>query len=132
MATAPRKNAVGKFLECGCLVNHRILEHSDRYELLCKPCGHHNIPKVGKPGANWTFNGDFTNPSFTPSMNETRTLTNDDDSKTVYRCHFVLTNGVMNYCSDCTHNLAGQSIPLEPFSEASVLSAQLSINQLVP
>lgn len=27
-------------------------------------------------------------------------------------CHYVITNGALHYCGDCTHGLAGQVIPI--------------------
>jgi hypothetical protein len=27
-------------------------------------------------------------------------------------CHYILTDGILNFCSDCTHPLAGQAVPL--------------------
>jgi hypothetical protein len=36
------------------------------------------------------------------------------------RCHFIITNGQINYCGDCTHDLAGKSLPMKPFDEVKV------------
>lgn len=52
----------------------------------------------------WTFNGDVEKPSFSPSVIV------EKDGKTV--CHYVLINGVLVYCADCTHELASKTIPL--------------------
>lgn len=52
----------------------------------------------------WTFNGDVNVPTFTPSFLHT------DSSGSV--CHYILTAGVLNFCGDCTHSLAGKSVPL--------------------
>lgn len=27
-------------------------------------------------------------------------------------CHYILTDGILNFCPDCTHALAGKSVPL--------------------
>lgn len=56
----------------------------------------------------WTFDGDFEKPTFTPSF---RHSFGRDGNRT---CHYILTAGVLNFCSDCTHSLAGQSVPLPP------------------
>lgn len=53
----------------------------------------------------WTFNGHLEKPTFTPSLLNTR-------PGTPYRCHVVVTNGVLDYCGDCSHALAGKSIPM--------------------
>lgn len=63
-----------------------------------------------KPGTPvWTFNGDLTKPSFSPSL-----LVLCSDGKT--ECHLFLTDGVLSYCGDSAHALAGQSVPLGPFT----------------
>ena len=90
-----------------------VKEESYGYRIKCKPCGYHYIPKIGKPGASWSFNKNFEKPTFTPSVNESQTYEN----KVIKRCHYVLTDGIMHYCSDCMHELAGRSVALEPYTE---------------
>jgi len=51
----------------------------------------------------WTFDGNLESPTFTPSFkHEWRE----------HVCHYVLTSGVLNFCGDCTHALAGHAVPL--------------------
>jgi hypothetical protein len=60
----------------------------------------------------WVFNGSMEAPTFTPSL-----LVHgwkDDNGKSVGRCHLFLTSGVIQFCGDCDHALAGKSVPLEP------------------
>lgn len=38
------------------------------------------------------------------------------------RCHFIVTDGEIKYCDDCTHSLRGQSHPLEPWTDAQIKS----------
>lgn len=101
-----------------------VKETEDAYRIKCKPCNSsHYIPKVGRPGKTWTFvNKDFVRPTFVPSMNESHSYKHETTGEDVLirRCHYVLTDGVMNYCPDCTHNMAGQSLALEPFTEAEL------------
>lgn len=54
----------------------------------------------------WTFNGDFEKPTFSPSM-----LVNKDRQES--RCHSFVTDGKIQYLSDCFHDLAGQTIDLQ-------------------
>lgn len=53
----------------------------------------------------WTFNGNLESPTFSPSFKHTI-----NNGKAV--CHYILTAGQLNFCGDCTHDLAGQSVPL--------------------
>ena len=61
----------------------------------------------------WTFNGDFEKPTFRASM----LSQNPDYSRTRRICHSFLTDGVWNFLTDCTHDLAGQSVPMVPITE---------------
>lgn len=62
----------------------------------------------------WKFNGDYDNPTFTPSMHS-----NPPSGKhhTVLKptCHSFVTDGSIRFLSDCTHDLAGQTVPLDLF-----------------
>lgn len=59
----------------------------------------------GGPLTMWTFNGNYEKPSITPSF---RVRYGQDK-----QCHTIITDGYINYCTDCTHELAGQKIPME-------------------
>jgi Family of unknown function (DUF6527) len=58
------------------------------------------------PGPSWTFDGNFESPTFNPSV------------KIGYKrpdaacCHYYLHEGVLKYCGDSTHKLAGKNVPL--------------------
>lgn len=67
----------------------------------------------------WSFNGNVDRPSFTPSMKISwghfadpnyKTEQGEEDLSGV--CHYVLTDGQIAFCSDCTHSLAGQTVAL--------------------
>lgn len=53
----------------------------------------------------WTFNGNMEKPTFRASL-----LCNPDHPPT--RCHLFVTDGVIEYCGDCHHSLAGQKVPM--------------------
>lgn len=57
----------------------------------------------------WTFNGDLERPTFSPSFKQS--LGTGDV------CHYILTDGLLNFCSDSTHALAGQTVPLPELPE---------------
>lgn len=73
----------------------------------------------------WAFDGNLESPTFTPSFKQegvqrvfingkwTGAWKRDAEGKTIpFICHYILTGGVLNFCSDSTHSLAGQSLPL--------------------
>jgi hypothetical protein len=53
----------------------------------------------------WTFNGDMDKPTFTPSL-----LYRGGENNT--RCHMYLTQGMILFLSDCSHELAGKTVEL--------------------
>jgi len=73
----------------------------------------------------WQFNGNLERPTFTPSFRHSghKTIKVDGkwtgewvrgaDGKPVPEvCHYILTDGILNFCGDCTHAMAGKSVPL--------------------
>lgn len=76
--------------------------------------------------ASWTFNGDLENPSFSPSFKHEGVqrvfdgngkwtgewVLDANENAVRYVCHYILTNGILNFCSDSTHSLAGKTVPL--------------------
>lgn len=73
------------------------------------------------PAALWTFNGNADKPSFTPSLLYYSTNGKWEGDKWVEGpkrstiCHLFLTDGVLNYCSDCPHEYAGKSVELPEY-----------------
>lgn len=58
----------------------------------------------------WTWNGSMDKPTFSPSI---LVQTSYKDVQKV--CHSFVKNGQIQYLSDCTHKLAGQTIDLPPY-----------------
>lgn len=72
-------------------------------------CFWHWCPGCDAPHAlffdhGWTFNGNLDKPTFTPSFGHN--LGRKD------ACHIIVTDGVLNFQSDCWHELSGKSVPL--------------------
>jgi len=73
----------------------------------CEGCQSRHMIAVEEPLSNkarWVFNGDLEKPTFTPSVR--------------VRwpggcCHYFITDGQIIYLSDCTHSLAGKTVPLQ-------------------
>ena len=53
----------------------------------------------------WVFNGDPQKPTFTPSL-----MCNRDYPES--RCHSVITDGKIQFFSECYHSLKGQTVEL--------------------
>lgn len=82
-----------------------------RYMFFCPGCQCGHWFQVGEgPGPRWDFNGDLVRPTVTPSI-----LTDFGGDPEPMRCHSYVTDGQIQFLGDCTHALAGQTVPLEPF-----------------
>lgn len=81
------------------------------YHHWCPACNEpHGIAlkRAGRVGPSWSFNGDHELPTFYPSIlcftvegNQRQTL-----------CHYFITNGMIQFCSDNPHDLNGQTVTL--------------------
>lgn len=81
-----------------------------------------NSPHWKKDSQGWTFNGDLVKPTFSPSLLNTWGRYADPNYKEVEGfenqsgiCHLFVTNGQIQFCSDSTHELAGQTVEMINF-----------------
>lgn len=84
----------------------------------CKACHQHFIQTP-----RWSFNGDMEKPTFSPSVSETCNAEDHPSYRkeaATSRCHFTITNGMIQYHGDCTHDLKGQTLPLEAWTEEQI------------
>jgi hypothetical protein len=95
-----------------------------RWMFQCPACG-----CAHGPNDSWGFNGDREKPTFTPSIKVTgvKDLTDEeyervsngeklDRSTTI--CHLFVTDGKIQFLSDCTHELAGQTVEIPDWDES--------------
>lgn len=62
---------------------------------------------------NWTWNGSVDSPTLKPSI-----LTRTHDGDKLIICHTFVNDGMVQFLSDCTHELAGQTVPLLDVDES--------------
>jgi len=78
----------------------------------------------------WTFNKDLNNPTFDPSLHITykhpKGYSNDNPAPKNYDgeyiedvCHSFIRDGMIEYLTDCTHELAGKTIELKEYYNGS-------------
>jgi hypothetical protein len=100
----------------------RSWAHNDRRGLsfFCPACesAHTILTSAG----GWTWNGDVDRPTFSPSVLVTHDAKPNASEKfkewrTAQACHSFVTDGRIQFLSDCTHPLAGQTVPLADFPE---------------
>ena len=110
----------------------RIVEYgtSSRLAFWCPGCKSSHHVKVIDDGARplWGFNGDYDRPTFSPSIlvNGAKTITDengdwtgdwekDANGNTIPTvCHSFVRDGQIQFLSDSTHELAGQTVALTP------------------
>lgn len=101
------------------------------YMFCCPGCeSHHQVwvkPNAHNNGASWTWNGSKERPSFQPSIlvnykHWTPPVTGENydeykrnpwpQTQVDAICHSYVTDGKIQFLSDCTHKLAGQTVEL--------------------
>lgn len=84
----------------------------NRLHFWCPGCnGVHGIAFGEGTGPRWGWNGNAEKPTFTPSI--LVRYSGDDDGKPVEEvCHSFVTDGLIQFLGDCTHALAGQTVPI--------------------
>lgn len=73
------------------------------YALWCPACKHAHVLRIVGESPVWSFDGNMTAPDFRPSQ-VVRTG--------AHTCHFNVARGILQFLPDCTHELAGKTIPM--------------------
>lgn len=94
----------------------------------CPGCKSHHGPRVegSSPGPLWGWNGSLDLPTFTPSIlvRGTVPVTDDEVSRIMngekvepkpFVCHSFVTDGMIQYLADSTHEFAGKTIEIPDF-----------------
>jgi hypothetical protein len=103
------------------------------YKFKCPGCKDYHIIYTEPTDRNnfvWGFNGNVDSPTFTPSLLITcghyvsgqegkkcwcdyhKEHPEDDKAPVCYVCHSFVREGMIQFLSDCTHELAGQTVEL--------------------
>jgi hypothetical protein len=75
------------------------------YGFHCPGCNYGHPFDVPK----WSWNGSLDKPTFTPSL-----MVNQGHKS---QCHSVVTDGMIAFCSDSNHSLAGQTVELPDWED---------------
>lgn len=96
-----------------------IKVHGDDVVFLCPGCRrHHRLPLRGVPVEHptWEWNGSLDKPTLRPSIGSNMP-SNPHYVPQVSACHTWVTDGRIQFLGDCTHALAGQTVPLPPYPD---------------
>lgn len=92
------------------LTNQDETEHS--LVFLCPGCGEHHPVRIRSDNAarpSWKWNGNRERPTFEPSLLVRCAYV---DGRPTRVCHSFVTDGRIQFLSDCTHDKAGQTVDL--------------------
>lgn len=80
----------------------------------CVGCGRAHRINIGEgPGPRWSWNNNPDKPTFSPSVLVRYEGTDAGiDGAPPSVCHSFVVDGQIQYLGDCTHPLAGQTVPL--------------------
>jgi hypothetical protein len=92
----------------------------------CKCCHGVWTTKANSRKALWEFNGNLEKPTFSPSLlirftkdptpeEQIRILSGEPFQPKQLVCHLFVRDGMLEFLTDCTHELAGKTVPMEPF-----------------
>ena len=89
-------------------LDQRTPDHPE-YLFDCPGCGVNHWFKTTGKEPRWTYNGD----PVTPTVKASIKVKHGPGGKNV--CHFFITDGHIEYCGDCTHELNGQKVKMLPY-----------------
>lgn len=102
-------------------VSRKLYSVADQLSYWCQGCKSVHSVRIEGPNA-WEWNGDVEKPTFKPSVLVTRpgnpkASEEFKEYRQDRRCHTFITDGMVQFLSDCTHALAGQTLPLPELPE---------------
>ena len=81
----------------------------------CPGCGFpHSVYVNTSVHPCWTWNGSLDSPTFSPSIKVTYPWGDPPVDKV---CHSFVTDGKIQFLGNCTHSLAGQTVPIPVWGE---------------
>lgn len=90
-------------------VSKVLAESNGVYFFKCPGCdAPHGVNTGARPGPAWSFNNNLEQPTFNPSV----LCTYDRLDQPQHVCHSFVRNGQIQFLTDCTHHLAGQTVPI--------------------
>lgn len=76
-----------------------------------------DYPMSGPNTGPWRWDGNVEAPTFAPSVNVRPAGRDPQRPQDRGRCHQVITSGMVSFCADTQHALAGQTIPMPDLPE---------------
>lgn len=99
----------------------KVKELSDAWVIKC-PAGIHDVVRLPRDGT-WKYNGNSESPTFTPSV---LIRGYNEEEAIEYTNHFFVTEGRIEFLSDCTHSKASTTMELPRWTKDELLEAYIS------
>lgn len=91
---------------------HNPYDSTDYIDFSCPGCKLYHVLPVTGPRS-WKFNNNLESPTITPSILATRNMyTGPGTPPKKEICHSFVTDGKIQFLSDCTHELVNQTVDL--------------------
>jgi hypothetical protein len=87
-------------------INGKHTKVGEKAVFWCPGCQDHHFLNISGGEPVWTWNGSYIKPTFNPSL---RVRYGSHGSKV---CHLFLTEGRIQFLSDCTHGLRGKTVKM--------------------
>jgi hypothetical protein len=101
----------------GKLSNKLRSVEGGRIMFWCPGCdGAHQVSVENKTRPNWWYNGNASFPTFRPSIHVN--APGEHHRPQAFICHSFVTDGKIQFLSDCTHPLAGQTVDVPDWDSA--------------
>lgn len=92
-------------------MSDRSYKGAGRLWFFCPGCGDSHACQVEGPSPIWTWNGRTDRPTLSPSVLLEAAVTTEGKELSP-RCHSFVRDGQIQYLTDCTHALAGQTVDI--------------------
>ena len=93
-------------------LSDRLGRNGDALVYWCPACNNAHVIQIAGQ-VKWDFDGNVEAPTFNPSVRHqwVAPVGMEEHNRT---CHYFVKAGRIEYCGDCTHELAGQTVELPP------------------
>jgi hypothetical protein len=105
------------------ILSPKLRRNGDFLMHWCPGCRERHLINIVRDdcGPAWDWNGNAESPTFSPSVliraNHPRNDHEVEHPVEYTQCHYFIRAGMIQFCSDSRHELAGQTVPLPDFPE---------------
>lgn len=95
------------------MVNVIEADDTGRYCFYCPGCKCDHYIQFAPKKPCWLWDSNLQAPTVNPSILVHYYNDPEDGKKETGRCHLFIKKGMIEFLTDCTHELAGQTVPMQ-------------------